>query len=139
MIEFNYELDFKLSKEPYYADWLTRVIDSEGKSLGTLSYIFCDDAYLLDINMKYLNHDTYTDIVTFDYCEGDTISGDLFISIDRVLENAKEYNVDFSEELHRVMSHGVLHLAGYKDKTDMDAALMRKKEEEKIKLFHVEH
>ncbi|WP_158975044.1 rRNA maturation RNase YbeY [Cellulophaga sp. L1A9] len=139
MIEFNYELDFELNKEPYYSDWLTRVIETEAKKLGNLTYIFCDDAYLLDINIKYLDHDTYTDIVTFDYCEGDVVSGDLFISIERVIENAKEYNVDFLEELHRVMSHGVLHLMGFKDKTDADAALMRKKEEEKIKLFHVEH
>lgn len=139
MIDFNYELDFSLDKETYYSDWLSRVIDSEDKSLGNLTYVFCTDEYLLNINQEYLNHDTFTDIITFDYCEGNEISGDIFISIDRVKENAAEYNVDFNEELHRVMSHGVLHLMGYKDKSDEDASLMRSKEEEKIKLFHVEH
>lgn len=139
MIDFNYELDFSLDKETYYSDWLSRVINSEDKSLGNLTYVFCTDDYLLNINQEYLNHDTFTDIITFDYCEGNEISGDIFISIDRVKENAAEYNVDFNEELHRVMSHGVLHLMGYKDKSDEDASLMRSKEEEKIKLFHVEH
>ncbi|QWX83638.1 rRNA maturation RNase YbeY [Cellulophaga sp. HaHaR_3_176] len=139
MIDFNYELDFSLNKETYYSDWLSRVIVSEDKILGNLSYVFCSDDYLLNINQEYLNHDTFTDIITFDYCEGNEISGDIFISIDRVKENAAEYNVDFNEELHRVMSHGVLHLIGYKDKSDEDASLMRSKEEEKIKLFHVEH
>tara|TARA_R110002050_G_scaffold15706_3_gene48074 strand:+ start:19799 stop:20218 length:420 start_codon:yes stop_codon:yes gene_type:complete len=139
MIEFNYEIDFVLKSESYYADWLSRIIRSETKNLGSLNYVFCSDEYLLDMNIKYLNHDTYTDIITFDYCEGDKIAGDIFISIDRVKDNAIEFGVDFEEELHRVMAHGVLHLVGYKDKSEMDSVLMRKKEDEKIKLFHVEH
>jgi len=139
MIDFNYELDFEISNESYYSDWLTRVINSEDKILGELTYVFCTDEYLLNINQEYLNHDTFTDIITFDYCEGQLISGDIFISVDRVKENAEEFEVDFAEELHRVMAHGVLHLIGFKDKTESEAALMRLKEEEKIKLFHVEH
>jgi len=139
MIDFNYEVDFELSDINYYSDWLSRVIISESKIDGDLNYIFCDDEYLLGINQQYLNHDTYTDIITFDYCDGDTISGDIFISIERVEDNAQEYSVSFEEELHRVMAHGVLHLLGYKDKSDQEARLMREKENEKIKLFHVEH
>jgi len=139
MIDFNYEVDFELSDINYYSDWLSRVIISESKIDGDLNYIFCDDEYLLGINQQYLNHDTYTDIITFDYCHGDTISGDIFISIERVEDNAQEYSVSFEEELHRVMAHGVLHLLGYKDKSDQEARLMREKENEKIKLFHVEH
>ena len=139
MIDFNYEVDFELSDINYYSDWLSRVIISESKMEGDLNYIFCDDEYLLGINQQYLNHNTYTDIITFDYCDGDTISGDIFISVERVKDNAQEYSVSFEEELHRVMAHGVLHLLGYKDKNDQDARLMREKENEKIKLFHVEH
>lgn len=139
MIKFNYELDFNLTSEAYYSDWLSRIINSEKTNLGVLSFVFCSDEYLVNLNIKYLKHDTYTDIITFDYCEGDTISGDIFISIDRVKDNANEFKVNFEEELLRVMAHGVLHLMGYKDKTDRDTALMRKKEEEKMKLFHVEH
>ena len=139
MIDFNYEVDFELSDINYYSDWLSRVIISESKLEGDLNYIFCDDEYLLGINQQYLNHDTYTDIITFDYCDGDTISGDIFISVERVKDNAQEYSVSFEEELHRVMAHGLLHLLGYKDKSDQEARLMREKENEKIKLFHVEH
>ena len=139
MIDFNYEVDFELSDINYYSDWLSRVIISESKLEGDLNYIFCDDEYLLGINQQYLNHDTYTDIITFDYCDGDTISGDIFISVERVKDNAQEYSVSFEEELHRVMAHGVLHLLGYKDKSEQEARLMREKENEKIKLFHVEH
>ncbi len=139
MIDFNYEVDFELSDVNYYSDWLSRVIASESKLEGDLNYIFCDDEYLLGINQQYLNHDTYTDIITFDYCDGDTISGDIFISVERVKDNAQEYSVSFEEELHRVMAHGVLHLLGYKDKSEQEARLMREKENEKIKLFHVEH
>ena len=139
MIDFNYEIDFELSDINHYSDWLSRVVVSESKIEGDLNYIFCDDEYLLGINEQYLNHDTYTDIITFDYCDGDTIAGDIFISVERVKDNAQEYSVSFEEELHRVMAHGVLHLLGYKDKNDQDARLMREKENEKIKLFHVEH
>ena len=139
MIDFHFECDFELKEFNYYADWIGRIIVSEGDVLGKLDYIFCDDEYLLGINRQYLNHDTYTDIITFPYEEVGGISGDIFISIERVLENAKEYRVDFETELKRVMAHGVLHLLGYGDKSEEEADLMRSKENEKIKLFHVEH
>lgn len=139
MIDFNYEADFSLDRETKYIDWINRVITSESKTVGDLSFIFCDDTYLLDINMKYLDHDTLTDIITFDYCSGSLVSGDIFISVERVLENANSFQVSFEMELQRVLSHGVLHLMGYKDKLDKDIVVMRQKEEDKIKLFHVEH
>lgn len=138
MISFNYESDFSLEHEEVYASWIETIVESENKILGEISYIFCDDEYLHTINMQYLNHDTLTDIISFDYTEGDIISGDIFVSIERVEDNAKDFNVSFDEELKRVLAHGVLHYCGYKDKSDEDALLMRTKEEEKIKLFHVE-
>ncbi len=138
MIDFQYEADFKLDNESDYSDWLNRIIVSEGKCLKELTFIFCDDAYLLDINQKYLQHDDYTDIITFDYTDDNLIGGDIFISIARVKENARTYKVEVVEELQRVMAHGVLHLMGYSDKTQKDISIMRSKEEEKIKLFHVE-
>ena len=138
MISFNYESDFSLEQEEVYASWIETIVESENKILGEISYIFCDDEYLHSINMQYLNHDTLTDIISFDYTEGDIISGDIFVSIERVVDNAKDFNVPFDEELKRVLAHGVLHYCGYKDKSDQDALLMRTKEEEKIKLFHVE-
>lgn len=138
MISFNYESDFSLEQEEVYASWIETIVESENKVLGEISYIFCDDEYLHSINMQYLNHDTLTDIISFDYTEGDIISGDIFVSIERVVDNAKDFNVPFDEELKRVLAHGVLHYCGYKDKSDDDALLMRSKEEEKIKLFHVE-
>lgn len=138
MISFNYESEFSLEQEDLYASWIENIVLSENKILGEISYIFCDDDYLHTINMQYLNHDTLTDIISFDYTEGDVISGDIFISVERVHDNALDFNVSFDEELKRVLAHGVLHYCGYKDKTDSDAILMRSKEEEKIKLFHVE-
>ena len=138
MISFNYESDFSLEQEEAYASWIETIVESENKVLGEISYIFCDDDFLHNINMQYLNHDTLTDIISFDYTEGDVISGDIFVSIERVVDNAKDFNVPFDEELKRVLAHGVLHYCGYKDKSDDDALLMRSKEEEKIKLFHVE-
>jgi rRNA maturation RNase YbeY len=138
MINYNYISHFQLVKERAYSDWLTRVIVSEKKELGDISYVFCDDSYLLKINQEYLYHDTYTDIITFDYTEGSLISGDIFISIERVKENAEQFNVNFDEELHRVMAHGILHLSGYGDKSKDEALTMRRKEEEKMNLFHVE-
>lgn len=139
MIDFNYETDFELVSETNYVDWISRVIVSENKMLGDLSFVFCSDEYLLDINLRYLEHDTFTDIITFDYCIGNVVSGDIFISIDRVKDNSKIFNVSFDSELLKVMAHGVLHLMGYKDKTESDISLMRNKEDEKSKLFHVEH
>jgi probable rRNA maturation factor len=137
MISFNYESDFNLDNETIFSDWLSKVISSELKNEGEINYIFCDDDYLLEINQQYLNHDTLTDIISFDYSIGNELHGDIFISIERVRENALEFNVSFVEELKRVMAHGVLHYCGYKDKTDSDEKLMREKEEEKMKMFHV--
>jgi len=139
MIHYNYESDFTLQEEESFTEWIELVISSEGKSLGEISYIFCDDAYLLEINQQYLQHDTLTDIISFDYTEGDVISGDIFISIERVLDNAADLKLPFEEELKRVIIHGVLHYCGYKDKSDDDAFLMRSKEDEKINMFHVKH
>ncbi|GGB77268.1 endoribonuclease YbeY [Flavobacterium suaedae] len=138
MISFNYETDFELENESVYEDWISRVIESEDKTEGEINYIFCDDEYLLQKNIEFLNHDTLTDIISFDYTMGNLISGDIFISVERVKDNAADFNVPFQEELKRVMAHGVLHYCGYKDKTEEDSALMRSKEEEKIKMFHVE-
>ena len=138
IINFYSENDFVLQEEKSFDTWIRKVISSEEKQLGEINYIFCDDHYLYKINLKFLEHDTYTDIISFDNSEGDELNGDIFISTDRVTENAKEYNVDFSVELKRVMIHGILHLCGYGDKTESEAALMRQKEDEKIALFHVE-
>lgn len=138
MVIFNYETDFQLENESKYEDWIDSIIESEDKEPGEINYIFCDDDYLLEINKQYLDHDTLTDIISFDYCIGDLISGDIFISIDRVKDNAQEYDVSFNNELLRVMSHGILHYCGYKDKTQEDQLLMRAKEQEKINMFHVE-
>lgn len=139
MISYNYETEFLISNEEDYTSWIENVIESEGKDLGELSYIFCDDEYLLEINQQYLDHDTLTDIISFDYTEGNVVSGDIFISIERVQDNANDFNVSFEDELKRVIIHGVLHYCGYKDKSESDELLMRSKEEEKIKMFHVKH
>ena len=137
-INFFYETDFSLVGENVFKKWIIEIIESEYKQNGDINFIFCDDEYLHSINLKYLDHDTLTDIISFDYTEGDTISGDIFISIQRVKENAEEVSTEFSDELKRVMSHGVLHFCGYKDKTERESDLMRRKEEEKMQLFHVE-
>ena len=137
MISFNYEIDFEIPEETIYTDWISSVILSENKSEGEINYIFCDDDYLVEINQQHLNHDTLTDIISFDYSLGNEIHGDIYISIERVRENAEEFKVSFEEELKRVMIHGVLHYCGYKDKSESDELLMRSKEDEKIKLFHV--
>ena len=139
MISFNYETDFELENEAQYEDWISRIIESEGFDEGEINYIFCDDEYLHKINVEYLDHDTLTDIISFDYTVGNLIQGDIFVSVERVLDNAKDFNVSFEEELKRVLSHGVLHYCGYKDKSPEDEALMRSKEEEKMQMFHVEH
>jgi len=138
MIIFNYETDFQLDNEKKYEDWIAEVIESEDKEEGEINYIFCDDDYLYEINIQYLEHQTLTDIISFDYTIGNLISGDIFISVERVRDNAKDFGVSFEEELRRVMAHGVLHYCGYKDKTGEDEKLMRSKEDEKIKMFQVE-
>ena len=138
MISFNYETDFELENEAQYEEWISLIIESEGFDEGEINYIFCDDEYLHKINVEYLDHDTLTDIISFDYTVGNVLQGDIFVSVERVQDNAKDFNVSFDEELKRVISHGVLHYCGYKDKSPEDIALMRSKEDEKITLFHVE-
>ncbi|WP_298149824.1 rRNA maturation RNase YbeY [Flavobacterium sp.] len=138
MISFNYETAFSLEDEPRHENWISAVIQSESKKEGDVNYIFCNDAYLHKINVQYLNHDTLTDIISFDYSLGNELNGDIFISVERVRENAVEFSVSFTEELLRVMAHGILHFSGYKDKSDEDVLLMRQKENEKIAMFHVE-
>jgi len=138
MINFNYETKFSLDNEQAFTDWLSAVIISEKKNEGEINYIFCDDEYLHKINVEYLNHDTLTDIISFDYTVGNELNGDIFVSVERVEDNAKDFNVSFEEELKRVLAHGILHYCGYKDKSDADAEIMRSKENEKIAMFHVE-
>ena len=138
MINYYYETDFVLENEGDIENWVYRVVASEQRSLGEVSFIFCDDEYLLDINKRFLNHDYYTDIISFDSTMGTEINGDIFISIERVKDNASEFSVTFVEELHRVIIHGVLHFCGYKDKSDSEEKEMRAKENEKLRLFLVE-
>lgn len=138
IINFYSENKFQLEEKKRHLEWLKRIISSEGKKLGEISFIFCDDDFLLEINQKYLNHDTFTDIISFDNSIGNILHGDIFISIDRVTENAKEFEVLFAEEMRRVLIHGILHLSGYKDKTEDEKLEMRNKEEGKMKMFHVE-
>ena len=128
MINFNYETDFSLENEVRISDWIVKVIEEEKHKLEEVNYVFCDDGYLHKLNVEFLNHDTLTDIISFDYSVGKVIQGDVFISVERVAENAIDYKVSFLEELHRVIVHGILHYCGYKDKTDKDAVLMRSKE-----------
>lgn len=135
MINFHYETDFILENPSQYSDWIERVILSESKNYGEVNYIFCDDDYLFKINVDYLDHDTLTDIISFDYSDKLNIQGDIFISVDRVKENANLFKVSLENELRRVMAHGILHYCGYKDKTEEDSKIMRQKEEEKIALF----
>lgn len=137
MIDFNYQADYQLNNESVYTQWLHDIARSEQVSISELSYVFCTDDYLLHINQQFLNHDTWTDIITFDYSNNDMIKGEIYISIDRVADNALQYQVTTHEELLRVMAHGLLHLCGYVDKTDQDQQQMRSKEDEKIKMFHV--
>lgn len=133
MILFHKEINFELKQKTKYKNWIKSIILDFEKRVGEINYIFCDDEYLLDINQKYLQHDTYTDIITFDYSENKTISGDIFVSIERVKENATLYSKGFEEELHRVLAHGILHLCGYKDKTEKEAKEMRTQEDWAIK------
>ena len=138
MISFNYETDFNLGNESAFSNWISQVILSEDKKEGEINFIFCDDEYLHKLNVEYLDHDTLTDVISFDYSIGNELHGDVFISVERVAENAKDFEVTFAQEIKRVIVHGVLHYCGYKDKTIEDERLMRLKEEEKISMFHVE-
>ena len=128
MIEFNTTHDFQIENPTLISSWLERVIDEEHKEVGEVNYIFCDDEYLHKMNVEFLDHDTLTDVISFDYTEGVVVSGDVYISTERVAENAIEFDVSFTDELHRVMVHGLLHYCGYKDKSDDDILTMRAKE-----------
>ena len=134
-IEFHYETDFLLESTENYIKWIRDVIIEENKELGEINYIFCDDKYLLEKNIKYLDHDTLTDIITFSYCEGNMISSDIMISVERVMENSSIFENSFLEELNRVMVHGILHLVGYNDKTKEEKEIMRKKEDYYVNKF----
>ncbi len=138
MIDYTYEISGISIEEGKYTDWLNKVADNEGFSIGEISYVFVNDEELRSMNKKYLNHDYYTDIITFDYSEIKNLNGDIFISIDRVRENATKFNVTREEELRRVMVHGILHLMGYKDGTTDEKNVMRTQEDINIKMFHVE-
>lgn len=138
MINFNYENEFTLENEEAIAKWLSDVIVSENKKEGEINYIFCDDEYLHKINLEYLNHDTLTDIISFDYTVGNELHGDVFVSVERVQDNAIDFNVPFEVELRRVLVHGILHYCGYKDKGEKEELMMRAKEDEKLAMFHVE-
>ena len=109
--------------------WLKKISEEEGKHIKNIVYVFCNDTYLLNKNIKYLNHNDLTDVITFDYCEDNLISGDILISVDRIKENSKKFNVSFLTELQRIMVHGLLHLLGYKDKTNKEKEIMQKKED----------
>ncbi len=135
MIEFSYENDFIIPNEEHFISWIKKIVTSEGKTLGDLLFVFCNDDFLLELNIAHLQHDTLTDILTFDYCVGDELHGDIFISTERVKDNAKDFCVSFDNELLRVIAHGVLHLCKYNDKSDIDTVLMRAKESEKMTMY----
>ncbi len=129
MISFNYETEFKLENETKISEWISKAINSENCKEGELNYIFCSDDYLHKINVDFLNHDTLTDIISFDYSVGKELHGDIYISVERVEDNAQDFDVSFEDELARVMIHGILHYCGYKDKSEEDSKLMRSKED----------
>ncbi len=132
MIEFNFETDFELKNKSNLQKWISEIIISEGFELGEIVYIFCDDEYLHKLNVEFLGHDTLTDIISFDYGVGKQINGEIYISVERVIDNSKDFETNFDDELHRVMIHGVFHFCGYKDKSDTDERSMRNKENESL-------
>jgi len=129
MIQFFFENIDIISLSDATKNWLINLIKNEQKKVGEINYIFCDDEYLLKVNRDFLQHDYYTDIITFDYVKGKTIAGDIFVSLPRISENAETHSKDFNLELHRVLAHGILHLCGYKDKTEEEIKEMRNKED----------
>jgi rRNA maturation RNase YbeY len=134
---FNEDVPLPKLKKRKLINWIKKVILLEGKKVGEISFIFCSDIYLLEVNKKYLNHDYYTDIITFDYVEGDVIQGDIFISVDRVKENSVTFRTNFEDEIHRILVHGILHLLGYKDKLKKDKHLMTSKEDVYLKYLKI--
>ena len=137
MIDFVYNTDFRLANKEIFSRWLISVANDEGYLIDTLVFLFVDDKEILEINKKFLKHDYYTDVITFGDLEDKKISGDIAISIERVLDNSKTYGVEFEEELKRVMVHGLLHIMGYKDKASNDKSVMSQKENKAMKMFHV--
>lgn len=135
-IQFSFQTNYPLKSRTKIKQWIKQVIEAKGKKTGNITYIFCDDEYLLEVNKQYLQHDYYTDVITFDYVENDLISGDIFISTDRVSENALAFGSSETEELHRVIIHGALHLLGLKDKSEKEASQMRQAENEALKLLN---
>ena len=136
MVNVFYEDTKTLDKTPEFFDlWFGKICHTEGRLLGDVSVVFCSDTYLLELNKRHLQHDFFTDIITFDYSEGDRVAGDLFVSVDRVYENADAYNVSRETELNRVSVHGILHLLGYSDKTPQEVTVMREKENEALALL----
>jgi len=129
MIQYFSETNFEITSKNKITSWLEFVIEQEHREPGEINYIFCDDDYLLNINIKYLKHNTLTDIISFDYTVGDIISGDIYISVERVKDNSRSLGVIFQDELHRVILHGVLHYLGYKDKSEKEKKEMRTKED----------
>lgn len=132
----NQAIEFKLSDKLKIKSWIKTIVELEKKKLGQINFVFTSDEELLKTNIEFLKHNTYTDIITFDYCEGKLVNGDIIISIDRVTENAKKFKVDFESEIKRVIIHGVLHLCGYKDKNLKDAEVMKGKENWALKKFY---
>ena len=139
MIDFVYNTDFKLANKEVFSRWLISVANEEGFLIDTLVFLFVDDNEILEMNKKFLKHDYYTDVITFGDLKDKKISGDIAISIERVLDNSKTYGVEFEEELKRVMVHGLLHIMGYNDKESNDKLVMSEKEKKAIKMFHVKH
>lgn len=137
MIDFSYQTDFELYKEAWYASWLVHVAGSHDAVVDSLGYVFCDDAFVHSINVEHLNHDTYTDIITFDYGSNVLLEGEIYISVDRVRENATELQEDFDVELRRVMCHGLLHMIGYNDYDAHEKEVMRRLENDALAMFHV--
>lgn len=139
MITFaNQDINFTLKNKITLKQWIKTIIQNKKRNLGDIAFIFCSDEFLLNLNIQHLNHDTLTDIITFDYSKGSAkqaISGDIFISVDRIRENAENFSKTFENELHRVMIHGVLHLLGYSDKTKIDKTEMTKQEDNSLKLL----
>ena len=135
-IQFSFQTNYPLKSRTKIKQWIKQVIEAKGKKTGNITYIFCDDEYLLEVNKQYLQHDYYTDVITFDYVENDLLSGDIFISTDRVRENALAFGSSETEELHRVIIHGALHLLGLKDKSEKEASQMRQAENEALKLLN---
>lgn len=132
MIDFSYQTDFELENEEIISKWISSIISLEGFFEGDISYVFCDDEFLHSINREFLKHDTLTDIISFDYSLGKQVHGEIYISVDRVRENAEVYKTGFDNELNRVIIHGILHYCGYKDKSTKDSKVMRIKEEEAL-------